>query len=151
MRLASPLSGPEGLPLRPPSKLSGVVDDRVAALDRTPSFVEGIMVSGDDVVKCNWKLVSVSKASDGGYIIRKNGWSDVKTVRSWQELLFQFHKWSEFKDKAGKPMFSEGYPPRKDIEDSFEPEPEVLDEPTNDLDYNTVEWLTNFINEFENN
>ena len=50
MRLASSLSGPEGLPLRPPSKLSGVVDDRVAALDRTPSFVEGIMVSGDDVV-----------------------------------------------------------------------------------------------------
>jgi ATPase subunit of ABC transporter with duplicated ATPase domains len=25
-----------------------------------------------------------------------------------------------------------------------------MDEPTNDLDYNTVEWLTNFINEFEN-
>ena len=26
----------------------------------------------------------------------------------------------------------------------------IMDEPTNDLDYNTVEWLTNFINEFEN-
>ncbi len=26
----------------------------------------------------------------------------------------------------------------------------IMDEPTNDLDYSTVEWLTNFINEFEN-
>ena len=26
----------------------------------------------------------------------------------------------------------------------------IMDEPTNDLDYNTVEWLTNFINDFEN-
>tara|TARA_B100000575_G_scaffold225764_1_gene186353 strand:- start:29091 stop:30713 length:1623 start_codon:yes stop_codon:yes gene_type:complete len=26
----------------------------------------------------------------------------------------------------------------------------IMDEPTNDLDYKTVEWLTNFINEFEN-
>ena len=26
----------------------------------------------------------------------------------------------------------------------------IMDEPTNDLDYTTVEWLVNFINEFEN-
>ena len=25
-----------------------------------------------------------------------------------------------------------------------------MDEPTNDLDYNSVEWLVNFIQEFEN-
>ena len=60
VRLASPLSGPEGLPLRPPSKLSGVVDDRVAALDRTPSFVEGIMISD---------VVTIGDTSDAPVII----------------------------------------------------------------------------------
>ena len=49
VRLASPLSGPEGLPLRPPSKLSGVVDDRVASLERSP-FTPDIMLQEDDVV-----------------------------------------------------------------------------------------------------
>ena len=49
VRLASPLSGPEGLPLRPPSKLAGVVDDRVASLERSP-FTPDIMLQEDDVV-----------------------------------------------------------------------------------------------------
>ena len=26
----------------------------------------------------------------------------------------------------------------------------IMDEPANDLDYNSVEWLVNFIQEFEN-
>mmetsp|Transcript_19315 Transcript_19315/g.50296 ORF Transcript_19315/g.50296 Transcript_19315/m.50296 type:complete len:418 (-) Transcript_19315:23-1276(-) len=60
VRLASPLSSPEGQPLRPPSKLSGVVDDRVAALDRTPSFVEGIMISD---------VVTIGDTSDAPVII----------------------------------------------------------------------------------
>ena len=60
VRPASPLSGPEGLPLRPPSKLAGVVDDRVAALDRTPSFVEGIMISD---------VVTIGDTSDAPVII----------------------------------------------------------------------------------
>ena len=51
----------------------------------------------------------------------------MKTVRSWNELLYQFHKWSEFVDKNGSPMFNVGYPPRKEI--PMEQEPEVLDEP----------------------
>ena len=82
-------------------------------------------------VKDGYTIWKFCKTSDGGYIIRKNGWADVKTVRSWQELLFQFHKWGEFKNKAGAPMFTEGYPPRKDIE--IEPEPNVLDEPVNNV------------------
>ena len=45
------LTNAEDTPLRPETKLSGVVDDRVAALDRSAdAFVEGIMVSDDDVV-----------------------------------------------------------------------------------------------------
>ena len=45
------LTNAEEAPLRPETKLSGVVDDRVAALDRSAdAFVEGIMVSDDDVV-----------------------------------------------------------------------------------------------------
>ena len=45
------LTNAEDAPLRPETKLSGVVDDRVAALDRSAdAFVEGIMVSDDDVV-----------------------------------------------------------------------------------------------------
>ena len=61
VRLASPLSGPEGLPLRPPSKLSGVVDDRVAALDRSAdAFVEGIMISD---------VVTIGDTSDAPVII----------------------------------------------------------------------------------
>lgn len=82
-------------------------------------------------VKDGYTIWKFCKTSDGGYIIRKNGWTDVKTVRSWQELLFQFHKWGEFKNKAGSPMFTEGYPPRKDID--IEPEPDVLDEPVNNV------------------
>jgi len=78
-------------------------------------------------VKDGYTVWKFCKTSDNGYIIRKNGWNDVKTVRSWNELLYQFHKWSEFMDKNGTPMFSEGYPPRKDI--PMELEPEVLDEP----------------------
>ena len=49
VRLASPLSSPEGQPLRPPSKLAGVVDDRVASLERSP-FTPDIMLQEDDVV-----------------------------------------------------------------------------------------------------
>ena len=61
VRLASPLSSPEGLPLRPPSKLSGVVDDRVAALDRSAdAFVEGIMISD---------VVTIGDTSDAPVII----------------------------------------------------------------------------------
>ena len=56
---ASPLSSPGEAPLRPPSKLSGVVDDRVASLDRTPSFVEGIMVD----------VVTIGDTSDAPVII----------------------------------------------------------------------------------
>ena len=57
---ARPLSSPEEAPFRPPSKLSGVVDDRVAALDRTPSFVEGIMISD---------VVTIGDTSDAPVII----------------------------------------------------------------------------------
>merc|ERR1719478_1065652 len=50
-RLSMRLSNAEEAPLRPETKLSGIVDDRVAALDRSAdAFVEGIMVSDDDVV-----------------------------------------------------------------------------------------------------
>ena len=79
-------------------------------------------------VKDGYTVWKFCKTSDGGYIIRKNGWYDVKTVRSWNELLFQFHKWSEFKDKTGASMFQVGYPPRKDVE--LEIEPEVSFEPS---------------------
>ena len=78
-------------------------------------------------VKDGYTVWKFCKTSDGGYIIRKNGWYDVKTVRSWNELLFQFHKWSEFVDKSGNAMFKEGYPPRAQVIDELEPE--VLDEP----------------------
>ena len=61
VRLASPLSSPEGQPLRPPSKLAGVVDDRVAALDRSAdAFVEGIMISD---------VVTIGDTSDAPVII----------------------------------------------------------------------------------
>ena len=39
----------EDAPLRPPSKLAGVVDDRVASLERSP-FTPDIMLQEDDVV-----------------------------------------------------------------------------------------------------
>ena len=89
--------------------------------------VRTIRVLHRPVANNNYTVWKFCKTSDGGYIIRKNGWYDVKTVRSWNELLFQFHKWSEFTDKNGQPMFREGYPPRAEV--SAEVEPEVLDEP----------------------
>ena len=62
-RLCMRLTNAEEAPLRPETKLSGVVDDRVAALDRSAdAFVEGIMVSDDDVV-------TIGDTSDGPVII----------------------------------------------------------------------------------
>ena len=57
--------------------------------------------------KSVWRFCTTS---DGAYIARKNGWMDVKSFKSWQQMLFQYNRWLEYTNHDGENTFIAGYP-----------------------------------------
>ena len=57
--------------------------------------------------KSVWKFCVTS---DNSYICRKNGWMEVKTFKSWNQMLFQYNRWLEYTNHEGHKTFISGYP-----------------------------------------
>ena len=73
----------------------------------TATSVRTIKVLHSANGKSVWRFCSTS---DGGYLARKNGWQDVKSFRSWNQMLFQYNRWLEYTTQGGVKTFAPGYP-----------------------------------------
>ena len=53
--------------------------------------------------------------SDGGFIIRKNGWTEVRNCSSFNHLIQQYHAWAAFTDSKGQKTFKRGMPTKRTL------------------------------------
>ena len=74
---------------------------------KTIQVLHRVLPSGKTTV---WRFCTTS---DGGFIIRKNGWSEVRNCSSFNHLIQQYHAWSAFTDSSGQKTFKHGMPARQ--------------------------------------
>ena len=51
--------------------------------------------------------------SDGAYLAIKNNWAEVKTFKSWAQMLFQYNRWLDYTNAKGEKTFIAGWSPKK--------------------------------------
>ena len=61
--------------------------------------------------KSVWKFCTTS---DGHYIARKNGWQDIKSFKTFKQMIYQANKWLGYTNDAGEPVFVAGYPKKQE-------------------------------------
>ena len=74
---------------------------------KTIQVLHRVLPSGKTTV---WRFCTTS---DGGFIIRKNGWSEVRNCSSFNHLIQQYHAWSAFTDSSGQKTFKHGMPAKQ--------------------------------------
>ena len=121
----------------------------------------------ETVILGNQKLFELKSEIDSIYAKEDFSDKDPQTVRELQASFEEMNGWNADADAAfllSSLGISEEihHNSMNDIDQKVKvkvllaqclfgnPDVLIMDEPTNDLDYSTVEWLTNFINEFEN-